>query len=477
MSQRGASAPAKKSNFVGAMGNFSIQYNFSCLSIAVAIMTSHQDVVVQSGDALAPDYPEPGWTKFTLLGLVFAGSVVGMICMGYIGDLLGRRAGMAATLSLVVLGALASALLPWGEPETVYILLCICRFLIGFGVGGIYPMAAATAAESSGAGEHQATRVGQAFFWQAPGAMAPYAVAWVLLQIPAFDGVTSLQFRLLLGLGALPAFLVLWATLKQPAPAPSTAAAVAAKPSPLEVARAHPEHFVTLIGTAGTWFLYDISFYGTAIFTPQILKSIFGSQESLDDLCWQSLIVSGMGVPGCLLGISQLKSRGARWLNIWGFILMAALFAALAICYNVDEKGLSSLKFAIFCFLTFSFNYGPNPATYVLPAEAFPVEVRTTFHGLSAAAGKIGAVVGTFIYTPIANASGFASVMWLQFALSVLGAIVSVYCIAPTVGASAAVAAAAAKDSGEAAGDEEDEETEVDVSVEVETRSLMPKRS
>ena len=36
----------------------------------------------------------------------------------------------------------------------------------------------------------------------------------------------------------------------------------------------HPEYWATLLGTGGTWFLYDISYYGTAIFMPQILKTI-----------------------------------------------------------------------------------------------------------------------------------------------------------------------------------------------------------
>ena len=38
----------------------------------------------------------------------------------------------------------------------------------------------------------------------------------------------------------------------------------------------------------------------------------------------------------------------------------------------------------------------PNTTTFVYPAEIFPVDVRTTAHGLAAAAGKLGAFFGTF---------------------------------------------------------------------------------
>eukprot|EP01051_Picozoa_sp_SAG22_P015289 SAG22_NODE_1975_length_3221_cov_2.215247_1_plen_85_part_00 len=57
------------------------------------------------------------------------------------------------------------------------------------------------------------------------------------------------------------------------------------------------------------------------------------------------------------------------------------------------------------------------------------LQVRSTFHGLSAGSGKVGAVVGTFIYAPLSDAYGIATVMWLQCVLSLLAVVLSVYCI------------------------------------------------
>jgi predicted MFS family arabinose efflux permease len=42
--------------------------------------------------------------------------------------------------------------------------------------------------------------------------------------------------------------------------------------------------------------------------------------------------------------------------------------------------------------------FGPNMTTFVYPAEIFPVEVRTTAHGISAAAGKLGAFAGAYLF-------------------------------------------------------------------------------
>lgn len=47
--------------------------------------------------------------------------------------------------------------------------------------------------------------------------------------------------------------------------------------------------------------------------------------------------------------------------------------------------------------MTFFFaNFGPNATTFIIPAEVFATKFRSTLHGVSAATGKLGAVVGAF---------------------------------------------------------------------------------
>ena len=162
---------------------------------------------------------------------------------------------------------------------------------------------------------------------------------------------------------------------------------------------------------------------------PNILKTIFGQGETVFALSWQSLVTAAVGLPGCVAAILCLKWFGNRWLDIYGFFLCAVLFAAMAITYTIDSTA-SNLLFAELMALTFALNFGPNVATFVLPAVAFPPQVRSTFHGLSAGSGKVGAVVGTFIYAPLADAYGVATVMWIQCALCLVGVVLSIYCIA-----------------------------------------------
>lgn len=475
---------ARKSNFIGAAANFAIQYNLSVLSLALKFMTSRGDALIAADDHVTrPDFPEPAWVGEVLLGAVFAGTIVGMTSLGVVGDAFGRRTGLLASLAIVIAASLAAAFASWGDAATVYSVLCACRFLVGVGVGGMYPNGAALSAEGAAADEDSAERVGWAFFWQMPGQIAPVLVAYALLLLPAdLPALTSVQFRVMLALGALPA-VITWVAVYRMAPlqAPEPEAKLAAggsggdgdgdrgrdlgataAASPglgLEALAAaifrHPEHQRTLLGTASTWLLWDINCYGTSIFTPAILSAIFPSSESMSDLLWQSLAVTSFGLLGILAAIPALHRFGGTWLSLWGFVLQAALFGTFGALFAASPTGLTGAKFATFCALSFAQGWGCNLSTYVLPTQLFPAEVRATFHGMSAAAGKLGAVIGTFMFVPVLAAGGVASVMWLQVAVCLAGAAATQVLLPAVVPEAARVAAAAAAGAGGARDDEE----------------------
>lgn len=86
--------------------------------------------------------------------------------------------------------------------------------------------------------------------------------------------------------------------------------------------------------------------------------------------------------------------------------------------------------FVILYGLTFFFaNWGPNTTTYVIPSESFPTRARATCHGISAASGKLGAVVGGETLGRLAtrlggknSASGLRVVLAICSVVSMFGA-------------------------------------------------------
>jgi PHS family inorganic phosphate transporter-like MFS transporter len=82
-----------------------------------------------------------------------------------------------------------------------------------------------------------------------------------------------------------------------------------------------------------------------------------------------------------------------------------------------------------YAFTFFFANWGPNSTTFVYPAELFPASVRSTAHGISAATGKAGAIIGSigFLYAskdPVLDKVTYGGVgVGLQKALGIMAAV------------------------------------------------------
>ncbi|CAK9048848.1 unnamed protein product [Durusdinium trenchii] len=416
----------KESNFIPSVGNFSVQYNFNSASAAASILSDPQYLGY-------PLHVEPQWSKDFTPAAVFVGAMLGMLGMGRLGDTLGRTRAMQVTLSFTVLGAVIPAL-AFGSSGSIYGTVLLGRLLLGVGVGGIYPLSAVSSAEGCEDASEKGKHVAQAFFFQSVGVLAPYLVAMLLLTVISSPSpapwVPELQFRLLFALGAAPALLVLVASFSA-----HDSEEFAAEQHRGRSRRGFDHQVVkTLIGTAGCWFLYDLAFYGTTIFTPTILERlcITGDrlpsghcEQTLLQTSRQSALISAMGIPGSLLAVLVADRLGCKRLNSYGFILLSVSFALLALAWHLAPDA-HAWHFVLFCLVTLLLNWGPNLGTYVLPALCFPAAIRSTCHGLSSTGGKVGAVVGTLIFDPISESSmGIPGVLWIQCVTCVLGAVVS----------------------------------------------------
>lgn len=410
-----------------AVSNFTIAFNFASASMASLVMKSHNDEI-NGVNKENYDFPEPQWVHTTMKSAVFIGSIAGMLFMGYLGDAIGIRKALIATNSLVVFGAAASALLTWGDPDILYAFLVLWRFVLGIGVGGNYPLSAAKAS-STGTVEEAVSKAGQAFFWQGPGALAPYFIGWLLLHQDASEGITSFQFRFILGLGAIPACAIVYFMYQEKEP-PKT---VPKKRTKLDktLQRHEKTHYrKTLIGTGGTWLMFDIAFYGTAIFAPSIMKSIFPHDASLKTIALRSAILPACGILGTIVGMPLLRLVGPQILNAVGLVVAALLYVAFIFIKTYASPN-SNILFSILCAIFFVLMGGPSIATYVLPVMSFPRSVRATYHGRSGSWGKVGAMLGTFIFPIIMDFYGISGVFFVQAIACLFSAVFGLFLIKP----------------------------------------------
>lgn len=116
--------------------------------------------------------------------------------------------------------------------------------------------------------------------------------------------------------------------------------------------------------------------------------------------------------------------------QVHGFLLLTAAFLGLGVLYHYASDQ-HALMFIAFCVLQLALNYGPNLSTFILPGEVFPAEVRCTFNGVTAAMAKVGALLGSAAFNPINEQFGMLAVMLGCSAISLLGALVTIYFVAP----------------------------------------------
>ncbi|KAL8445141.1 hypothetical protein Emed_005836 [Eimeria media] len=418
---RGGSGEAEKqqSLLVPCLAVFSSNYNFVVTSIALYIMNQDEDYkqtlesVVGNG---------------TIKMLSYAGAIAGMCIMGYLGDLVGRRLAMIITLFLVAFGALGSAALSWGTALSVAILVGVFRFVLGVGSGGVYPLSAVTAAEGSNSEKvaDRCLRVSWAYSMNVPGILFPYLVALLLWW--ATDKSVEATFRILLGFGAVPAFLVWLPAWRMKDSKEYVERDFAAKLIQVFVNRTY---WRQLLGTGVCWLLYDVTAYGILLVQPEITHLIWGKESSVFEVIWHNIVLNAIGIPGCYMGILVLRQMGVKWLQFWGFMGLAGSAFLLAATAQALQ-GNAWAQLALLAVVNFFINWGASITTFILPSVVFPPSVRSTYSGISAALGKVGAVGGIYLMKAALSSWGLAPMMVCAGLPSLLAALLTFFYVSPT---------------------------------------------
>jgi len=161
-----------------------------------------------------------------------------------------------------------------------------------------------------------------------------------------------------------------------------------------------------LLGTTSTWFLLDIAFYSQNLFQKDVFTSIgwipkANTMSAIGEVYKvaraQTLIALCGTVPGYWFTVAFIDIIGRWIIQIMGFLMMTIFMFGIAFPYDYWSAKEHRVGFLIMYGLTFFFaNFGPNATTFVVPAEIFPARLRSTCHGISAAAGKAGAIIGAF---------------------------------------------------------------------------------
>jgi MFS transporter, PHS family, inorganic phosphate transporter len=402
------------------MGFFTDAYDLFVIGVASALITKDWNL-------------SPGHLALLNSTMLFA-AFVGAFVFGRFADLIGRKHVYWLVAAITIAGAVGSALSP-----SFWVLIAF-RFVLGFGVGGDYPVSAVMVSEYANR-KDRGKLVGTVFGTQALGLIVGPLVALALLGGGLGDDTV---WRILLGLGAVPAAAVIYLRTRMPespryqiqvrgqAPqadtgriAGLTGGQASANGSGrrqqmgLRTFLTDRRWLIMLAGTAGTWFLLDYAYYGNTISTPQILSLISPHASTMTKIALQLGIFVVAAVPGYLLAIARLDKIGHRRLQLFGFAMMGLCFLVIAAIPGMTTAVVPFLLvYGVSYFFT---EFGPNMTTFVMPSELYPVTMRATGHGISAGIGKLGAFIGVFLFPLLNDWLGLRGTLLLTAGVAVLG--------------------------------------------------------
>jgi len=427
--------------FVSGMGFFTDAYDLFVIGIVVSLLKTEWTLSTSQVSWL---------NSATLLA-----SAVGALVFGRIADMLGRKRIYGYEVLILAAGALASAFAP------NFTFLLVCRIILGIGIGGDYPVSATIMSEYSGK-QSRGRMVGLVFAMQGAGLIVGPLFASILLGSGLSNDTT---WRILLAFGAIPGLAVFYLRRQihetprfamaggaaEEAEA-AIAAATGGKPAVATAQESKARHgqgalegfgvlarnrrmLLWLIGTAGTWCLLDFAYYGNTISSPEILKLVNPHASLLEDTLLQLAIFAVFALPGYVVAIALLDKSGRRSIQVLGFAMMGLMFLLIGL---IPAVTVNAWPFLILYGISYFFTeFGPNTTTFIYPAEVFPVEVRTTGHGISAGLGKMGAFAGAYLFpTMLASSWGIRGAMIVAAIVSFAGLALTVALLPETKGKS-----------------------------------------
>ena len=291
------------------------------------------------------------------------------------------------------------------------------RFLLGIGIGGDYPLSSVITSEFSPT-KRRGLMISAVFAMQGIGQFAAAMLMLIVVAVFRKHLVTAQtvsdcsgaciesvdkMWRIILAFGGIPGWFALYYRLTIPETPRYTfdvlldvekATADAnryrsgkigeGRTDKIQQARVHAEvkrvyqagrptlteffryfgrwrNFLVLFGTAGSWFLLDVAFYGLGLNSGTVLTAVgFQRDENLYDrlnsmAVGQLILVCAGAIPGYWFTVFTIDILGRKPIQIVGFMILTLLFCVIG--FYFEHLGHRSLL-ALYILAQFFFNFG-----------------------------------------------------------------------------------------------------------------------
>lgn len=339
------------------------------------------------------------FTAINSVGMAFGAAIA-----GYMADKFGRKSVLLWTLLIFSIASGLSA------AATSFALLCVLRFIAGFGLGGELPVASTLVSESVPARERGRAVVLLESFW---------AAGWIASALISYFVIPDYGWQAAFLIGAVPALYALYLrkSIEEPVRFKEMAGRSKGKgPSFGERFKSvwASSHRRSTVMLWILWFTVVFSYYGMFLWLPSVmvLKG-FSLVKSFEYV----LIMTLAQLPGYFTAAYFIEKFGRKFVLVLYLLLTAASAAWFG---NATSEGM--LIAAGIC-LSF-FNLGAWGGMYAYTPELYPTPVRSTGVGLAASFGRIGGIIAPYLVgLLVAREIAIASLFWMFFVTILIGAL------------------------------------------------------
>ncbi|KAB8224171.1 major facilitator superfamily domain-containing protein [Aspergillus novoparasiticus] len=336
--------------------------------------------------------------------ITFAGTVLGQLVFGYVSDHWSRKWSlMISTIILIIFSALcAGAYGLNGSQYGLFAALTAYRFFLGIGIGGEYPAGSVAAAENTGE-----LKKGHRNRWfimftnfQIDFAYVVSALVPMILVLICTENHLRLVWRIALGLGVIPPLSLFYLRLKLEEPEEFNRERMHKFPVWLIIRF----YWKRLTVVSLIWFIYDFSSYSFNIYSSKWVGIILGDSAPLWKTFGWTTVTNAFYIPGSFLGALVSDWIGPRNTLAIGVGLQGVIGFVMSGCYEYLSipKNVAGfvVVFGIFSALG---EFGPGDNIGLCAAKSSATAIRGQYYAIAAAAGKIGAFVGTYVIPIIQN--------------------------------------------------------------------------
>ncbi|CAH2350783.1 major glycerophosphoinositol permease Git3p [[Candida] railenensis] len=418
--------------FTSGAGLFSDGYVNSSMGTALAIIKQKYPEQAAKSNAIS-----------NIASIAFAGTVVGMLFFGWVSDRISRKNGMLFVNIMLIAFTLLTAVGTWGANGSVqglFTSLTVFRFFLGIFIGAEYPTSSVISAEF--ANQLPAGHRNRYFCWFTNGmidmgfivsAFVPLVLLWIFS-----ERHLSVIWRLTLGLGAIPPFILFFLRLKITEGDAFEKLNFNRKGVRVPYWLIVKFYWFRLLIVSLIWFIYDFSAYSFGIYSSTIISGIIPDGDIYKTYGWTTVLYL-FYIPGFFLGALSADYIGPRLTLALGTGLQGIVGFIMAALYEHLSKHVGAF-IAVYGIFTALGEYGPGDNIGLLASKTSATPIRGQYYGIAAAIGKIGAFVGTYIFPIIIkNAGGDETVrgnqmpFYVSSALCIFSALLAIF-FCPSVG-------------------------------------------